>query len=129
MGEQIIKTGNEAVQRWHQKMPRFFYWIVVIACGIGGLAFTINTGVPIMGGTLHEWWTDIYSYIIGGCIGIVFVCKFTVAGGYRQIDPDKVLRAGKVVRRDAAEPNMSDIETESPDGEVFEVLPYNDSDA
>ena len=114
MGEQIIKTGNEAVQRWHQKMPRFFYWIVVVACGIGGLAVAINTGVPALGGMLHEWWTDIYSYIIGGCIGTIFVCKFTVAGGYKEIDPDKVIRNGNIVDRDSAAPNMSDIDTEQP---------------
>lgn len=91
MGEQIRQTGNELVERWHKKMPRFFYWLVVIACGIGGTAFAINAGVPLLGGTLHQWWTDIYTYIIGACIGIVFVCKFTVAGGYRGIDPDKMI--------------------------------------
>lgn len=114
MGEQIIKTGNEAVQRWHQKMPRFFYWIVVVACGIGGLAVAINTGVPALGGTLHEWWTDIYSYVIGVCIGIVFVCKFTVAGGYKELDPDKIIRGGKIVDRDSIAHNMSDVDTEQP---------------
>ena len=90
MGQAIKNTSNEIKERWHQKMPRFFYWIVVIACGIGGMAFAINSGVPALGGTLHEWWTDIYSYIIGGCIGIIFVCKFTVAGGYKDINPDRL---------------------------------------
>ena len=51
MGEQIIRTGSEAVERWHQKMPRFFYWLVVIACGIGGLAVAINFGLLALGGT------------------------------------------------------------------------------
>ena len=115
MGEQIIRTGSEAVERWHQKMPRFFYWLVVIACGIGGLAFAINNGIPALGGTHADWWADVYRYILGACIGIVFVCKFTVAGGYKKIDPDKVLRGGEVVDRDAPAPNMSDVETEQPD--------------
>lgn len=114
MGEKIKNTGNEAVKRWHSKMPRFFYWLVVIAVGIGGLAFAINTGVPALGGTLHEWWTDIYSYIIGGCIGTIFVCKFTVAGGYKEIDPDKVLQGENLLKRGEDQPNMSDIETQQP---------------
>jgi hypothetical protein len=92
MGEKIKQTGNEVVERWHGKMPRFFYWLVVIAVGIGGTAFAINTAVPALGGTLHDWWTDIYSYIIGGCVGVVCVCKFTVAGGYKDIDPDKLTK-------------------------------------
>lgn len=114
MGEQIINTGNEAVKRWHQKMPRFFYWLVVIACGIGGLAFAINTGVPALGGTLDEWWTEWYGRILSGCIGVVFACKFTVAGGYKKIDPDKIMRGKEIVDRNAHVPDMSDVETVSP---------------
>ena len=125
MGEQIIKTGNEAVQRWHQKMPRFFYWIVVVACGVGGRAFTINSALPALGGTHADWWPDVYRYILGACIGIVFVCKFTVAGGYRDIDPDKVLRNNQIVDRDASAPNMSDVETQSP--EIHEIEPVDSS--
>ena len=109
MGETIRQTGNEIVERWHRKMPRFFYWIVVIATCIGMTAYAINTGIPALGGQLHEWWTDIYSYVIGACIGTVCVCKFTVAGGYRKVDPDKIIRAGQA-------PNMSDVETEQPGG-------------
>lgn len=114
MGEQIKNTSNEMMERWHQKMPRFFYWLVVIACGVGGTAFAINSGVPALGGTLSEWWTEIYSYIIGGCIATVFVCKFTVAGGYKSIDPDKVLQGDITFDRNSQQPNMSDIETEQP---------------
>ena len=90
MGEQVKKAGNEIAERWHKKMPKFFYWLVVIAVGIGGTAFAINTGVPALGGTLDEWFTDWYGRIISTCIGVVFACKFTVAGGYKDIDPDKL---------------------------------------
>ena len=114
MGEQIINTGNEAMKRWHQKMPRFFYWLVVIACGIAGAAFAINTGVPALGGTLDEWWTEWYGRILSGCIGVVFACKFTVAGGYKKIDPDKIMRGKEIVDRNAHVPDMSDVETVSP---------------
>lgn len=95
-------------------MPRFFYWLVVIACGIGGLAFAINTVVPALGGTLDAWWEEWYGRILSGCIGVVFACKFTVAGGYKEIDPDKIMRGGKLVDRDSEEPNMSDVETQHP---------------
>ena len=121
MGEQIKQTGNELLGRWHQKMPRFFYWIVVIACGVGGCAFTVNSALPALGGTHAEWWPDAYRYILGACIGIVFVCKFTVAGGYRDIDPDKVLRGDQLVDRNAPAPNMSDVETERPDIEPIDA--------
>lgn len=100
MGEKIKNTGNEAMERWHQKMPKFFYWLVVIACGIGGTAFAINTAVPALGGQLHEWWTDIYSYVIGGCVGIIFVCKFTVAGGYKEINPDDLPHGRNILDKD-----------------------------
>lgn len=103
MGEKIRHTGNEIAGRWHQKMPRFFHWVVVLACGIGGMAFAINSGVPALGGTLHEWWTDMYSYLIGGCIGVVFACKFTVAGGYKDIDPDKIIQGKPLIDGNNAE--------------------------
>ena len=114
MGEAIKKTGNEAVKRWHEKMPRFFYWIVVVACGVLGTAFAINSGVPALGGTLDEWWTEWYGRIISGCITAICICKFTVAGGYKDIDPDKVLQGENLLKRDAEQPNMSDVETEQP---------------
>lgn len=117
MGEQIKKTGNEIVERWHSKMPRFFYWLVVIAVGIGGTAATINTLVPMTGGVLHEWWTDLYPYIFGGSVGVICACKFTVSGGWKEVDPDKVLQGNISFDRDAQQPNMSDVETESPNQE------------
>lgn len=115
MGDVIKNTGNEIMERWHQKMPRFFYWIVVIACGIGGTAIAINNGLPMLGATHAEWWADVYRYILGGCIGVVFVCKFTVAGGYKSIDPDKVIQGDKILKRNEDLPNMSDVETETPE--------------
>ena len=115
MGEQIKRKGNEAVKRWHAKMPRFFYWLIVVACGIGGLALSINTAITLAGGTPHDWWTDLYPYIIGASAGTIFCCKFTVAGGFRDIDPDKVLQGENLLKRDAEQPNMSDIETQQPD--------------
>lgn len=103
MGGIIKHTGSELKGRWHQKMPRFFYWMVVVATGIGGLFAAINLGVPALGGTLHEWWSDLYTYIISACIGVIFTCKFTVAGGYRHINPDNLTSGHRVLSHDADE--------------------------
>lgn len=113
MKDSIKKTKSELSLRWHEKMPRFFYWLVVIAVCIGVTVASINLLVPMTGGVLHEWWTDLYPYIFGGCVGVVCACKFTVAGGFRNIDPDVVLQGDKILHRDAEQPNMSDIETQS----------------
>ena len=128
MGEQIKNTGNELKERWHQKMPPFFYWLVVVACGIGGLVFTINTCVPALGGTLDGWFTDWYGRIISTCIGVVFACKFTVAGGYKKIDPDKMLRGEHPHGASSHSANMSDVDTVSPgdEHELAEIEPYNE---
>lgn len=92
MGEKIKDTGNEIRERWVRRMPRFFRMVVTAACGLGGLVFTLNTVVPALGGVMPEWWTEIYTHILSGCVGVVFACKFTVAGGYKEIDPDKLLK-------------------------------------
>ena len=90
MGQAIKNTSNEIKERWHQKMPRFFYWIVVAVSCIISTAFAVNSGVPAMGGELPVWWTDIYSHILTCGIGIIVVCKLTVAGGYKKINPDRL---------------------------------------
>jgi hypothetical protein len=100
MGEKIKKTSNEAVERWHEKMPRFFYWLVVIAIGIGGTAAAINTLVPATGGVLHEWWVDIYPYIFGGCVGVIAASKFTVAGGFKNVNPDDIGKGNTILDHD-----------------------------
>lgn len=81
-------------------MPRFFYWLIIVACGIGGGAAAINQLVPMTGGVLHEWWIDIYPYIFGTCVGIVFACKFTVAGGYKDVNPDRLTRGNMMPNED-----------------------------
>jgi len=93
-------TGSEITKRWHEQMPRFFYWMVVVACGVGGTAAAINLGLPMAGGTHSEWWDEAFRYIFGTCVGIVFACKFTVAGGYKDINPDRLTRGNMVLNKD-----------------------------
>lgn len=87
MGEQIKKTKNELVGRWQQKMPRFFYWLMVVAVGIGVTATAINMYVPATGGILPDWWVGIYPFITGMCLGVAIGSKFTCDGGFR----DKII--------------------------------------
>lgn len=81
MGEKIRRS--ELVERWHKKMPKFFRWLMYLCAFVAGLAFAVNTALSTAGATPHEWWTDIYPYLIGIPVGMGFCCKFTVDGGFR----------------------------------------------
>lgn len=97
MGEKIKHTGNELKERWVQRMPRFFRMIVKIVTAIALTATTVNFGVPALGGVLYEWWPEVYTHILVGSICTLMVCKLTVAGGYKELDPEDLLR-GKMGR-------------------------------
>lgn len=97
MGEQIKHTGNELRERWVKRMPRFFQMIVRIVLSIAATATTVNFGVPALGGTLYEWWPGVYTHILVGSICTLMVCKLTVAGGYKELNPEDLLR-GKMGR-------------------------------
>ena len=58
-------------------MPRFFKWVFGFAAFIGGLAIAVNTAVISGGGTTHEWWNDLYPYLLGASGGAAFIAKFT----------------------------------------------------
>lgn len=90
MGEKIKNTGAEIKERWVRKMPRFFRQIVVLCVCIVGTAFGINQIMVIGGATPHKWWTDIYPLLLGVPTGMAIICKLTVAGGYKDIDPDRL---------------------------------------
>lgn len=92
MGEAIKKTGNEIVERWSEKMPKFFRTLMTIAIGIVTTASAIHFGLPMLGAEHSEWWPEIYRYVIAGCIGVAVVCKLTVDGGYRDKQVDKISR-------------------------------------
>lgn len=98
MGEKIKNTGNELKNRWLMKMPRFFRMIVKIALSIAATATTINFAVPPLGGTLYDWWPQVYTHILVGSICVVMVCKLTVAGGYKELDPDELLRGKRHIQ-------------------------------
>lgn len=88
MGEKIKRS--EIVERWNKKMPRFFYWVTVIAAGVLFVSVTIHLTVESAGAMHVDWWREIYPYLVGASAGIIAICKFTVAGGYKKVDPDKI---------------------------------------
>lgn len=114
MGEKIKNTGSELKNRWLMRMPRFFRMIVKITLSIAATATTVNFAVPSLGGTLYDWWPQVYTHILVGSICIVMVCKLTVAGGYNELNPEDLLR-GKMKRRTRMEHDIDeDIDGEQP---------------
>ena len=101
-------------------MPRFFQRIVILCAIVVVTAFTVNTALTVAGAEPHDWWRDAYPLLIGVPIGMIVICKLTVAGGYRDINLDP-LSHGQVDRgqRPAHSPNMSDVDALSSDGTVF----------
>ena len=114
MGEAIKNTGNELRERWVQRMPRFFRAIVKVVLSIAATATTVNFAVPALGGTLYDWWPQVYTHILVGSICIVMVCKLTVAGGYKELNAEDLLH-GKMNRHIQLEHDIDEnIEGEQP---------------
>ena len=90
MGEQIKNTSNELKERWKQKMPRFFKRLMTLCVCIAGTALGVNQVMEIGHAQPHEWWTDVYPLLLSVPTGMAIVCKLTVAGGYKDIDTDKL---------------------------------------
>jgi len=116
MGEMIKQTGSELKGRWMGRMPRFFRQLVKLCACVMVTAFGINEIMIIGKATPHEWWNDVYPLLLAVPFGMICVCKLTVAGGYKEIDPDKVMQGDMLIGRDAQQPNMSDVETQQPGG-------------
>lgn len=84
MGKAIKETGNEAVKRWQKKMPKFFRMMMWVCALISGTALAVNTAILAAGAQPHEWWQEIFPYLIGVPAGGMFICKFTCDGGFRE---------------------------------------------
>jgi len=107
-------------QRWSNAMPKFFKKVCWLSALVGGTALAVNTAITSGGGSTHEWWNDIYPYLIGVPAGAAFVAKFT-----QNYD-----KAGNPIKKplpEADQPsavNYSDVETVSPD--VHEIDPCDE---
>ena len=63
--------------RWRNHMPRFFRRVFWVCSLISGTSLAVNTAITMGGGYTHQWWQDIYPYLLGVPAGMAFVCKFT----------------------------------------------------
>lgn len=95
MGEEVKNFSNEATRRWKNAMPKFFRIIFWICSLISGTALAANTAILAAGGTTHEWWQDIYPYLIGVPAGMAFAAKFTQQYHGKPIDYDDMRKAEK----------------------------------
>lgn len=77
MGNKLIKFKNVLRDRWRNTMPKFFRVICWVGALISGTALAVNTAITAGGGITHEWWNDIYPYLLGIPAGAAFVAKFT----------------------------------------------------
>lgn len=68
-------------QRWSNTMPKFFKVILCISALISGTALAVNTAIVAGGGVTHEWWNEVYPYLLGIPAGAAFVAKFTQTYG------------------------------------------------
>lgn len=75
--------------RWRNHMPVFFRRLFWICSLISGTALAVNTAITAGGGTPHEWWQDIYPYLLGFPAGIAFAAKFTQQYNGQPIDYDR----------------------------------------
>ena len=83
MGEEIKNTGSEAIRRWKEKMPKFFRMVMYVCALVSGTALAVNTAILAAGAQPHEWWQEIFPYLIGVPAGMAFAAKFTCDGGFR----------------------------------------------
>lgn len=58
-------------------MPGFFRGICWASALVGGTAFAVNSAIVSGGGQPHQWWQDIYPYLLGIPAGAAFAAKFT----------------------------------------------------
>jgi hypothetical protein len=64
-------------QRWKNSMPKFFKVVFLICALVSGCALAVNTAIIAGGGTTHDWWRDVYPYLLGIPAGMAFCAKFT----------------------------------------------------
>lgn len=86
---------TELHQRWTNAMPRFFRVVFWVCSLISGTALAVNTAMVAGAATPHDWWTDIYPYLLGIPAGAAFVCKFTQQYSGKPVEYDDHRQAEK----------------------------------
>ena len=107
----IRRLWQTLKHRWKNAMPKFFSRVCWTCALVSGAAVAANTAVMAAGGTTHEWWNDIYPYLVGVPAGAAFVAKFTQQYSGKPIDYDTQRRAERegrtVLDRDTDTPEES----------------------
>ena len=75
---------REAKSRWSRKMPKFFKKMMKISALISGTALAANEAMQLAGITPDDWWTEALKYLVSVPAGVMFACKFAVAGGVEE---------------------------------------------
>ena len=83
MGQTIETWWKVCKNRWKATMPKFFRRMMYLCALISGSSLAANTAIITAGTTPHEWWSNILPYLVGVPAGVMFACKFTVDGGFR----------------------------------------------
>lgn len=94
MGEQVKSGWGTLSQRWKNRMPKFFRVIFWVCSLVSGTALAVNTAIQAGGGVPHEWWTEVYPYLLGVPAGMAFAAKFSQSYGSdgRPLDYDEFRR-------------------------------------
>ncbi len=112
--KKLTKLWQTLQSRWRNSMPRFFNRVCWLSALVSGTALAVNTAVVQGGGTTHEWWNDIYPYLLGVPAGMFFAAKFT-----QNYDKNgNPIRKGLEPEQPKAI-NNCDVEAEPPTDETF----------
>lgn len=117
-----MKLIETIKSRWQNAMPRFFRNICWIGALISGTALAINTAITAGGGATHEWWNEIYPYLLGVPAGAAFVAKFTQQYSGQPIDYTQQ----RMAERDGRTILDRDIDTLDDKPKPHEIRPYNE---
>ena len=101
---------NVLRQRWSNAMPKFFRIICWSCALVSGTALAANTAIVAGGGVTHDWWNDIYPYLLGVPAGMAFVAKFT-----QNYDRNGNPIQKPAEHKDHQAYNNSDVETTQPE--------------
>ena len=132
----IKEFWNTLIHRWQNAMPRFFRNICWTCTLISGTALAVNTAITAGGGVTHEWWNDIYPYLLGIPAGMAFVAKFTqnydrngnpVNHNHKNMAPPFPCESAAVPKASALGQIVPEASASGQeDNEPFEIEPYDD---
>ena len=95
MKEEIKRSWRKITKRWRNAMPRFFRVIFWVCTLVSGTAIAANSAITLAGGTTHDWWNDLFPYLVGIPAGAAFVAKFTQQYHGKAIDYDEYRKTQK----------------------------------